>query len=160
MNPHLLHLSKFIFDFSFDSFRSVAHSVSVMNNNTSISPLDSAIIFAAAAAATKNLAVITGEIPAQFIGTGEFRANVSQDGRDCAKQIWLVNPDGTGAGLPSGRNMVPLQNRNHSAYCRITEGRSAIRIIIPAIDCWSSPVVIYAQVATEAETLKIRACYE
>ena len=26
MKPHLLHLSKFILDFSFDSFRSVAHS--------------------------------------------------------------------------------------------------------------------------------------
>jgi hypothetical protein len=129
-------------------------------NNTSISPLDSAIIFAAGNAATKNLAVITGEIPAQFIGTGEFRATASQDGRDCANQIWFVTPDGTGAGLPSGRNMVPLQNRHHSAYCRITEDRSAVRIIIPAIDRWSAPVVIYAQVATETEARDIRGCYE
>jgi hypothetical protein len=129
------------------------------HNTASISPLDAAIIFAAGNAATKSLAVITGKIPAQFIGTGEFRATASQDGRDCANQIWFVNPDGTGAGLPSGRNMVPLQNRHHSAYCRITEDGSAVRIIIPARDVWSSPTAIYAQVTTETEARNIRNCY-
>jgi hypothetical protein len=127
-----------------------------MNNNT-ISPKDEEI--ATAAAATKNLAVITGEIPAQFIGSGEFRAVASQDGRDCADGLWFVSPDGTGAGLWFGRSMVPLQSRHHSAYCRITEDRSAVRIIIPARDVWSPPTVIFAQVATEAEARNIRSYY-
>jgi hypothetical protein len=129
-----------------------------MNNNTSISPIDAEIINAAIV--TENLAVITGEIPAQFIASGEFRAGAVQDGRDCAENIWCVNPDGTGAGLPSGRSMVPLQGRHHSAYCRITADGSAVRIIIPAQDAWSQPTIIIAQVATEAEAAAIRACYE
>jgi len=36
MNPHLLHLSKFILNFSFDSFRSVAHSHPMQNFNLSL----------------------------------------------------------------------------------------------------------------------------
>jgi hypothetical protein len=121
-----------------------------------MSPIDQEIV----TSTSTSVALITGEIPPQFVGSGEFRAYVSQDGRGCAARLWLVSPDGTGAGLPSGREMIPNVGRHHAAYCRITEDRSAVRIIIPAVDCWTAPTVIYAKVAIGAQAEKIRVCYE
>jgi hypothetical protein len=123
----------------------------------SMSPIDQEIVNATAT--STSVALITGEIPPQFVGSREFRAYVIQDGRACADRLWFVNPDGTGANLPLGRELIRNEGRNHSAYCRITEDRSAVRVIIPAVDVWTAPVVIYAKVATE-QAKAIRACYE
>jgi len=121
-------------------------------------PIDQEI--ASAATTTDAVALITGEIPVKFIGSGEFRGYVTQDGRACADRLWFVNPDGTGAGLPACREQVRNQPRTHSAYCRVTEDMTAIRIIIPAADVWTAPAVIYAKVATAEQSAAISACYE
>jgi len=126
--------------------------------NVNHSPIDQEILVEAAA--STSVALITGEIPVKFIGSGEFRGYVTQDGRACADRLWFVNPDGTGAGLPACREQVRNQPRTHSAYCRVTEDMTAIRIIIPAADVWTAPAVIYAKVATAEQSAAISACYE
>jgi len=123
-----------------------------------ISPIDQEI--ASSAAASTSVALITGEIPEQFVGSGEFRAFIVQDGRACADRLWFVNPDGTGANLPFCRERIRNSFRNESAYCRITSDMTAIRIIIPAADVWTTPVVIFAKVATGEQARAIRAGYE
>jgi len=121
-------------------------------------PIDQEI--AAAATTTALVALITGEIPEQFVGAGEFRAFVTQDGRACADRLWFVSPDGTGANLPLCREQIRNEFRSHSAYCRITEDMTAVRIIIPAFDVWTAPKVVYAKVATGEQARAIRAGYE
>ena len=123
-----------------------------------MNPIDQEI--ASAATTTDAVALITGEIPVKFIGSGEFRGYVTQDGRACADRLWFVNPDGTGAGLPACREQVRNQPRTHSAYCRVTSDLSAVRIIIPAVDVWSQPTTIYAKVASPQQAKAIRAGYE
>ena len=122
------------------------------------SPIDQDILVAAAA--STSVALITGEIPKQYIGSGEFRAYCFQDPRACAERLWFVNPDGTGAALPLVREQTRNQPRNESAYCRITEDMTAVRIIIPAFDVWTAPKVVYAKVATGEQARAIRAGYE
>ena len=123
-----------------------------------ISPIDQEI--ASSATTTDAVALITGEIPPQFVGWGEFRAFVTQDGRACAERLWLVSPDGTGANLPFCREQIRNEFRNHSAYCRVTSDMTAVRIVIPAPDVWTAPKVIFAKVATGEQAVAIRAGYE
>lgn len=124
---------------------------------STISPIDQEIT---TASVTGNVALITGEIPDHFVGFGEFRAHVCQDGRGCASRLWFVNPDGTGAGSHLYREQIRNEPGQFSAYCRITADRTAVRIIIPAIDQWSVPRVIYAKVATGEQAKSIRDGYE
>ena len=121
-------------------------------------PIDQEILVAAAASSA--VAIITGEIPLSFVGAGEFRAFIVQDGRACAERLWFISPDGTGAGLPACRERIRNEPRNHSAYCRITADLTAVRIIVPAVDIWSQPTTIYAKVATGEQARAIRAGYE
>jgi len=123
-----------------------------------MNPIDQEI--ASAATTTDAVALITGEIPVKFIGSGEFRAFVTQDGRACADRLFFVSPDGTGAGLPLGREQIRNESRNHSAYCRVTEDMTAVRIVIPAPDVWTAPTVVYAKVANLEQARAIRAGYE
>ena len=123
-----------------------------------MNPIDQEI--ASAATTTDAVAVITGEIPPQFVGSGEFRAFVTQDPRACADRLWFVNPDGTGASVPLVREQIRNEFRSHSAYCRITADLTAVRIIIPAFDVWTPPVVIFAKVANLEQARAIRAGYE
>jgi len=122
------------------------------------SPIDQEILVASTT--STSVALITGEIPKQYIGSGEFRAYVIQDGRACADRLWFVSPDGTGASVQAGREQIRNEHRTHSAYCRITEDRSTVRIVIPAVDVWTAPAVIYAKVATGEQARAIRAGYE
>jgi len=126
--------------------------------NVNHSPIDQEILVEAAA--STRVAVITGDIPPQFVGSGEFRAFVTQDPRACAERLWFVSPDGTGANLPLCREQVRNEFRSHSAYCRITADLTAVRIIIPAFDVWTPPVVIFAKVANLEQARAIRAGYE
>jgi len=122
------------------------------------SPVDQEILVAATT--TDAVALITGEIPPQFVGSGEFRAFVTQDPRACADRLWFVSPDGTGASIPLVREQIRNEFRSHSAYCRITEDLTAVRIIVPAFDVWSQPKVVYAKVASPQQARAIRAGYE
>jgi len=126
--------------------------------NVNHSPIDQEILVEAAA--STSVALITGEIPVKFIGSGEFRAFVTQDPRACAERLWFVSPDGTGANLPLGRQQIRNEFRSHSAYCRVTSDMTAVRIVIPAPDVWTAPKVVYAKVATGEQARAIRAGYE
>ena len=111
---------------------------------------------------SSNLAVICGEIPPMFRGTGEFRARVNDDGRACADGLFFVTPDGTGAGLWFGRAERPEKHCSliDSCYCHTTEDGTGIRIIVPAKDVWSMPRFIFARVASEERKRLILSCYE